>query len=128
MELEYTRGMTRLINRSTEKAKRRTLRNAMPKAEYILWQQLRRKQIAGVTFRRQVSVGKYVVDFYCSARRLAIEVDGETHIGKEAEAYDAERQKYLEDLGIRVIRFWNTDVYKNLAGVIDEVLHVVRKI
>ncbi|MEK7518809.1 MAG: endonuclease domain-containing protein [Patescibacteria group bacterium] len=120
--------MTRLINRSTEKAKRRTLRNAMPKAEYILWQQLRRKQIAGVTFRRQVSVGKYVVDFYCSARRLAIEVDGETHIGKEAEAYDAERQKYLEDLGIRVIRFWNTDVYKNLAGVIDEVLHVVRKI
>lgn len=100
----------------------------MPKAEYILWQQLRRKQIAGLTFRRQVSIGKYVVDFYCSARRLAIEVDGETHIGTEAEAYDAERQKYLENLGIQVLRFWNTDVYKNLAGVVDEVLRVVMRI
>lgn len=99
----------------------------MPKAEYVLWQQLRRKQIAGLTFRRQVSVGKYVVDFYCSARRLAIEVDGETHIGKEAEAYDAERQKYLEHVGIRVLRFWNTDVYKNLTGVVDEIIHVVTK-
>ncbi len=119
--------MTELINQSTEKAKRRALRNAIPKSEYILWQQLRRKQVAGLTFRRQVSVGKYVVDFYCSARRLAIEVDGETHIGKGAEAYDAERQKYLEGLGIRVIRFWNTDVHKNLAGVVDEILHIVKK-
>lgn len=99
----------------------------MPKAEYILWQQLRRKQIEGLTFRRQVSFGKFVVDFYCSKQRLAIEVDGETHLGPVAEAYDAARQKYLERLGIQVLRFWNTDVYQNIEGVVDEVLHVVRK-
>ena len=125
MELRYTWSMTQLINRCTEKAKRRTLRNAMPKAEYILWQQIRRKQIEGLTFRRQVSVGKYVVDFYCSKCGLAIEVDGETHIGEKAETYDAERQKYLENLGIQVLRFWNTDVYKNLAGVVERIHSVV---
>ena len=118
--------MTELINRGAEKAKRRALRNAMPQAEHVLWQHIRRKQIEGLTFRRQVSVGKYVVDFYCSVKRLAIEVDGETHLGREAEAYDAARQKYLEGLGIQVIRFWNTDVYKNLAGVVDEIFRVVK--
>lgn len=114
--------MTELFNRTSEKAKRRALRKNIPRAESVLWQYLRRKNQEGLRFRRQVSIGKYVVDFYCPKRQLVIEVDGESHLTDVAQKHDVARQKYLEGLGIRVIRFLNTDVYTNLSGVIEEVL------
>jgi very-short-patch-repair endonuclease len=78
---------------------------------------LRSAQLEGISFRRQHPIGRYVVDFYCSPLKLAVELDGETHIGREN--YDAARTRYLEQKGIRVLRFWNNDVTQNLDGVFE---------
>jgi very-short-patch-repair endonuclease len=72
--------MTEFFNRREDKEKRRRLRKEMPLAEVILWSQLRAKQLLGMKFRRQHGVGPYVLDLYCPEARLAIEVDGETHV------------------------------------------------
>ena len=76
-------------------------------AEKIVWNELRRNSL-GFHFRRQVVVGKYIVDFICIDRKLIIEIDGDSHIGKDD--YDEERTKYFEGAGFRVIRFLNEDV------------------
>ena len=111
----------RIFNKTSEKAKRRKLRNNMPKAESVLWYYLRRKQLEGYKFRRQYSVGKYVIDFYCPRFKLAIEVDGASHFWPGAAEYDKRRQKYIESFGIKFLRFTNTDVYENIDGVLEKI-------
>ncbi len=101
------------------KKRRQKLRNSAVKAEVVLWSYLKNKQLYGYKFRRQYSVGPYVIDFYCPAIKLAIEVDGPSHIGQEA--YDRERQNYIEQFGIRFLRVTNRDVYKNISGVIKAI-------
>jgi hypothetical protein len=76
-------------------------------AEASLWKALKNSQLGGRKFRRQHSVGKYVLDFYCVEEWLAIELDGEVHRSEEARAYDIERTRFLRDEGIVVIRFEN---------------------
>ena len=68
-------------------------------------------------FRRQVTCGKYILDFYCSAARLAVELDGSQHYMPEGQQYDLERTRFLNSQGIMVLRFSNTDVLQNLYGV-----------
>jgi very-short-patch-repair endonuclease len=70
-------------------------------------------------------VGPYVIDFYCPALKLAIEIDGESHTGA-AQAYDRERQRYIERYGIRFLRYSNTDVYGNLDGVLGDIYKAIR--
>ena len=113
--------MTRLYNRQSEKEKRRALRRNMTKAEVLLWLQLKNKQVLGHRFLRQYSVDRYVLDFYCPKLRLAIEVDGESHFVEGAEEYDRERQQYIEALGIKFLRFLNTEIYQNLQGVLQAI-------
>ena len=91
----------------------------MPKAEIILWDQLKSKKLNGLKFRRQYSIGPFIVDFYCPKLKLAIEVDGDSHYEEAAEEYDKRRQRYIEKSGIKFLRFTNTDVYENLEGVIQ---------
>ena len=110
--------MTQIFNRHEELEKRRALRNNASKAEAMLWQHLKGKQLGGLKFRRQYSVGVYVLDFYCPACRLALEIDGSSHDAENAQAYDAARQQYIEALGIRFLRFTNQDVYNNVEGVL----------
>jgi very-short-patch-repair endonuclease len=93
-------------------------RNATP-AEVILWRELRDRRFAGFKFRRQWPVGPYVVDFYCRAGRLIVELDGESHVGKEAA--DQFRQAALEGCGYKVLRFWNPDVYDDLDCVLEAI-------
>ena len=121
--------MTLLFNRLSEKAKRRALRKDMPKAEVLLWAQLRSKQVAGVRFHRQSSIGPYVVDFYAPAARLAIEIDGDSHLQPGAQQADQRRQALIETLGVRVVRFSNTAVYEDMEGVVAaiEALVVLRR-
>ncbi len=83
-----------IYNRQEVKEKRQSLRRGRPPAEVILWQRLRGEQIAGYKFRRQFSIGAYIVDFYCPRARLVIEIDGPTHEGEEVEIYDTNRQAY----------------------------------
>jgi very-short-patch-repair endonuclease len=87
--------MTKIYNKTCEKNKRRTLRNNIPKAELVLWTKLRSKGLDGHKFRRQYSVGKYVVDFYCPKLKLAVEVDGDSHFSEGAKEGDKERQSFI---------------------------------
>ena len=106
-----------LYNDPTAKLDRRHLRKNATEAEQKLWSILRSRQMPNLKFLRQYSVGPYTLDFYCPERRLAIEVDGGQHADIYSQQHDAHRDKYLKDLNIRVIRFWNNDVLQNIEGV-----------
>lgn len=111
--------------RDTEKdtlKKARSLRKAMPKSEVILWQNLRREQLGGFKFRRQVPVGPFIADFACVEVRLIVEVDGATHAQDQEIAYDRRRTQFLEQQGWQVWRVLNTDIYEGLDGVLGLLL------
>ena len=113
--------MTQLYNRTSEKAKRQQLRRNMTKVEFIIWQKLKGKQLEGYKFRRQYGVGSFVVDFYCTELKKAIEIDGDSHFEEGAQDYDRERQAFIESVGIRFLRFTNDEVYGNLEGVLERI-------
>ena len=98
------------------------LRTDQTEAEQRLWGYLRAKRLQGWKFSRQVPVGNYIVDFICDEARLVIEVDGVTHSDDHQIIYDEKRTRYLESLGYRVFRCYNTDVYQNLDGVLEGIL------
>ncbi|WP_353563996.1 endonuclease domain-containing protein [Longimonas sp.] len=108
----------KLHNRQSLKQRRKELRNNATPAEAQLWSALKKRQLSGRKFRRQHSIGPYIVDFYCPGERLVIELDGATHDGPLRSEYDAERQVYLETKGIRVVRFENKQVFKDEEGVL----------
>jgi very-short-patch-repair endonuclease len=110
--------MTRIFNKTSEKEKRRQLRNSMTEEEVILWSRLKSRQIGGFKFRRQYGVGPFVVDFYCPEKKLALEVDGGGHFEDESIIKDRKRQKAIEQFGIRFVRISNLDIRKNLQGVL----------
>ncbi|MBV8889831.1 MAG: endonuclease domain-containing protein [Alphaproteobacteria bacterium] len=91
----------------------RRLRQNPTKAEIRLWSRLRRTQLGGSRFRRQQPIGPYIVDFFCPAAKLIVEVDGGHHADD-----GPERTRWLESRGYRVIRFWNNEVLENTEGVI----------
>jgi very-short-patch-repair endonuclease len=92
----------------------RRLRQEMSDAEIKLWLAVRDRRLLGHKFRRQATIGPYVVDFLCVERKLIVELDG----GQHSEASDAARTRVLEARGYRVTRFWNHDVLTNLDGVL----------
>jgi very-short-patch-repair endonuclease len=116
--------MTRIFNRKTEKEKRRNLRNNPTYTEKILWLSLRKKQIHNVRFLRQYSVNHFIIDFYSPKIKLAIEVDGSSHIGREE--YDLVRQNYIKTFGIEFIRFTDEQVMGNTVKVVKEIEDVVK--
>ena len=101
------------------------LRKEMTKEERKLWYEYLHSY--PYRFRRQVAYGRFIMDFYCAAAKLAIELDGSQHYDPEGMARDAERTAFLEANGIRVLRFSNTDVMRNLRGVCMEVDRVVQE-
>ncbi len=96
----------------------RGLRQYQTKVEDVLWEALRKDQFHGLHFRRQHPIGKYVLDFFCDAARLGIELDGSVHDNPDRKELDADRTAYMALAGIRIIRFSNKDVFENLAGVL----------
>ena len=96
------------------KDRARAMRREPTEAERHLWRLLRDRRFASLKFRRQETIGRYIVDFVCYERRLVVEVDGGQHADN---AYDVERDAWLGSRGFRVIRFWNTDVLSNPEGV-----------
>ena len=97
----------------------RQLRQNMTPAEPILWSALRGRRFAGYKFRRPQIMGEYVLDFYCAGTMVSLEIDGETHLGKEKS--DERRTLWLADQGIKVLRFWNTQVYDELEAVLEAI-------
>jgi very-short-patch-repair endonuclease len=100
---------------------RRQLRTALTPAEARLWKYLQDHKLGGRKFRRQHSVGPYILDFYCPSERLAVELDGAAHDHERAAERDEARTRYLESHGIRVVRFENRDVMGNLEGVLQAI-------
>lgn len=94
----------------------RDLRARQTGAEHALWQRLRAGRVGGVRFRRQQPLGPYILDFYCAAARLVIEVDGPIH--ERQRDYDRERDTYLAARGLRVLRFTNDAIVADLDGVV----------
>ena len=90
---------------------RRELRNHLTPAEAKLWSYLKEKKFQGRKFRRQHSVGPFILDFYCPAERLAIELDGQVHLSVSARDYDRERDLFLAHYGVLVLRFENKLVF-----------------
>lgn len=108
-------------NRIELKHKRRNLRNNSTSAEATLWNHLKGSQLEGKKFRRQHSVGFYILDFYCPAERLCIELDGAEHYTGSGMTYDEERTLFLKSLNIRVLRFENKEVFEALESVLDRI-------
>jgi len=97
--------------------RRRLLRRNRTDSEATLWSWLRARRFAGFKFRRQYACGPYILDFYCPARRLAIELDGGQHFEQRASVYDERRTEYLRHLRIEVLRFPNDVVFNEPEGV-----------
>jgi very-short-patch-repair endonuclease len=110
----------RMVHNTKEmKEVRRSLRKSLTPAEALLWKNLQRSQLAGKKFRRQQSIGRYVVDFYCPECRLAIELDGQVHFNSIRSACDAARSEFLKEFNIRVLRFENRQVFESLELVLN---------
>ena len=116
--------MTLLLYDKRLKPNSRSLRNNMTDAEQHLWQYLRRKQINGWQFYRQKPLGAYIVDFYCAAAQLVVELDGSQHFEADHQRADQQRDAFLQSLGLRVLRFDNRQALLET----DAVLEVIRQI
>jgi very-short-patch-repair endonuclease len=101
------------------------MRHEMTDAELRLWSWLRAHRFNGLSFRRQVPVGSFILDFVCHDRMLVIEVDGGQHAESKR---DIERDAWLAAKGYRVLRFWNSDVLKNREGVLQTIADATRSI
>ena len=119
--------MTRIFNRFYETRKRKILRNKLPLPEVVIWLRLRGVQLNGYKFRRQCSIGRFVVDFYCPRAKLAVEIDGESHSGADAREYDKDRAEFIESAGVKTIRFSNEQIYNDLNGALLEVLRHLKQ-
>ena len=107
----------RVQREKLERAKE--LRKRMTPAESVLWKCLRGDRLAGIHFRRQQVIHGFIVDFYCHAAGLVIELDGGIH--ESLKASDSERDTVLESLGLRIGRFENREVEADLAGVLERI-------
>ena len=101
------------------KLKARYLRNNSTLSEILLWQHLKGKQLHGFDFDRQKPIDNFIVDFFCNELMLAIEIDGDSHDYKMD--YDRSRQKRLESLGVRFLRFQDLDIKTNMEGILVEI-------
>ena len=103
----------------------RRMRHAMTDGERALWNELRAHRLMGLSFRRQMPVAGYIVDFACPDHKLIIEVDGSQH-GNDADVrYDAVRTRRLESDGWRVLRVWNDEPLKNIDAVCDAIVRTI---
>ena len=116
-----------LYNNKSLKERRKELRNNQTPAEKILWKYISKNKIKRLRFLRQYGVGAYVIDFYCPKIRLGVELDGSSHTEKEVKIYDKDREKFLENLDIGIIRFWNSDVLDNTEDVLDKLLNKIEQ-
>jgi very-short-patch-repair endonuclease len=96
-------------------------------AELSLWQLVRNGRLTGYKFRRQHPFGPYILDFYCAAARLVIELDGDSHASPEGKQADAKREQYLKVRGIETIRLWNTEITDNPDGVLNLIADVCQE-
>ena len=113
---------SQIHNRKELEEIRRLLRKTLTPAEATMWKALQKSKLDGRKFRRQHSVGDYILDFYCPSEKLAIELDGMPHFSIIGAKQDIKRDKYLNSLSIKVLRLENRDIYNNLRGVLGFIM------
>ena len=96
----------------------RNLRKNSTIQERRLWNLLKNRQFHNLKFKRQQPIGDYIVDFICKEAKIIIEVDGGQHNEPKNIEYDKTRTEYLNNLGYKVVRFWNNEIYENIEGVV----------
>lgn len=107
-------------NQTKYKNLRKILRNKTTKGERLLWWKLKDKQIK-YKFRRQFNIDNYMVDFYCHELKLIIEIDGYSHYNEEQYNKDKERQKYLEQNKLKIIRYTEKEVVSSLNKIVEDI-------
>ena len=118
--------MDKFYNKQDLKNIRIKLRNQATPAERLLWQLLKSSK-SGYKFRRQHSLGNFVVDFYCAKEKLAVELDGDVHYSDEATQKDKDRTKYLNENGIRVVRFDNDAVMHRAEAIVEKIIAIIEE-
>lgn len=100
---------------------RKKLRNSQTPAELLLWQHLKSRQLDNRKFRRQHSLGRYIYDFYCREEKLVIELDGSIHADEKVHQNDIKKENYAKSISIKVLRYNNIDVFRNLNLVLKDI-------
>lgn len=114
--------MRKIFSKKSTKEKRKILRENITESESLLWHRIRNRQIMNLKFRRQHGIGEYIADFYCPEIKLVIEIDGAPHFTDEGSDYDRIRTEFMDCLGIKTLRFPNSEVTDN----IEEVLKIIK--
>ena len=117
---------TAIANSFEFRERRKNLRNNSTPAEAVLWRSLKGRGAGGYKFRRQQSIGPYILDFYCPELRLCIELDGSSHDLKFD--FDQRRSGFLHEQGIRVVRFENNLVRADVDGIVAEIIRIGEEI
>jgi len=112
--------------RNDLKQSSRILRHNMTDAERALWLRIRNKQIKGCQFYRQKPIGRYIVDFYCPKPKLVLEIDGSQHYESENKEKDKTKSQYLESEGLKILRFTDLDVLKNIDGAVERICNEIK--
>ena len=116
-------------NKHTLLIERRDLRNNGTSAEALLWLALKARKIKGVKWRRQFSIGNFILDFYCPECKLGIELDGIQHYSLDGSDYDDRRSRWLDkNFGIHILRFENRDIFTSFDNVVGYIEEVVEEI
>lgn len=115
----------KLFNRKYLKTFRKHLRSNLTPSEAFMCLLLKGKKLDNLKFRRQHSIGKYIVDFYCPKKKIAVELDGASHNGREE--YDYNRDLFIQSFGITVLRFKNHEVFNDTEGVLEAIRQASRR-
>jgi len=102
-----------------QKGRAKQLRQRMTRAETLLWRYIKAHRIDDLGFRRQVPIRNYIADFVCHSARLIVEIDGESHDLESRQLRDKARDEWFQSQGYAVLRFTNSDVLRNLSGVVE---------
>jgi len=113
---------------STELLKRaKQLRMNLTKTESLLWDRLKNKKNFPIRWRRQHPAHKFILDFYCPFLKLAVEIDGDSHLSESAKFYDQDRDKIMLEFGVTTLRFTNDDILKRIDGVENKIRVEIEK-
>ena len=114
-------------NLSERKEMRQTLRTHGTSAEAMMWKMLKGRQMDGAKFRRQFSIGTYILDFYCPEYQICVELDGDSHYSADGYEHDQKRNTYLyEEHGITTLRYENTDVFKFPEAICKQIFELIK--
>lgn len=116
------KAMARYTPEALKRAKQ--LRRKMTPQERLLWSRLRNRQLGNFKFRKQQPLGPFIADFVCQQVKLVIEADGSQH---NDSCNDARRDRWMEEQGYTVLRFWNNEVNENLEGVLEAILNILSR-